>query len=177
MHIWIGCRLPEEFERDIRALCLEKNRKLGLDEAAFSLPQHISLKISFETAHAEEILEDLPRLFAAVAPFRVEIQKIEQNGNILWMTVAEHETLRQLHEMLDEHLNTRFGIGQHLFDTCFQFHSTLFIDPDTTKIGEMRELLRSVKLPRALRVDTILLGTSASGKPGTYRVVRTIDLH
>ena len=177
MHIWIGCRLPEEFEREIRTLCLEKNRDLGLDEVAFSLPQHISLKISFETEHTEEILEYLPRLIAAVAPFRVEIQKIEQNGNILWMTVGEHETLRQLHEMLDEHLKTHFGIAQHFFDTCFQFHSTLFIDPDTTKIGKMRELLRSVELPRELCVDTVLLGTSASGKPGTYRVVRTIDLH
>ena len=176
MHIWIGCRLPEEFEREIRTLCLEKNRDLGLDEMAFSLPQHISLKISFETAHAEEILEDLPRLFAAVAPFRVEMQDIEQNGSILWMTVVEHETLRQLHEMLDEHLNTHFGIAQHLFDTCFQFHSTLFIDPDGEKLEKMKDRLADVALPRELTVNTILLGASDTGKPGTYTVVRTIDL-
>ena len=59
MYIWIGCRLPQQFEEEIRAACLENNQAIGLDPVAFSLPQHISLKISFETAHAEEILEDL----------------------------------------------------------------------------------------------------------------------
>lgn len=177
MHIWIGCRLPEEFEREIRALCLEKNRKLGLDEAAFSLPQHISLKISFETDRAEEILEDLPRLFASQPPFRVTIREIQQNGNILWLTIAENETLRQLHEKLDEHLKAHFGVDQHLFDTCFQFHSTLFIDPDVPKIAEMKVRLAEFALPRELTVERILLGVSDSGKAGTYSVVREIHLH
>ena len=176
MYIWIGCKLPEEFEREIRSFCLEKNQELGLDPVAFSLPQHISLKISFETERAEEILADLPRFFAAQPPFAVQICEVEQNGNILWMTVGENETLRQLHEKLDDHLGNRFGIAQHLFDTCFQFHSTLFIDPDRENLAEMKALLLDFALPRELTVDTILLGASDTGKPGTYAVVRTIDL-
>ena len=47
MYVWIGCKLPESFEREIRTLCLKENDNLQLDTAAFELPQHISLKISF----------------------------------------------------------------------------------------------------------------------------------
>ena len=176
MHIWIGCKLPEEFEWEIRGFCLEKNQELGLDPVAFSLPQHISLKISFETERAAEILEDLVGLLSLQPSFQVEIRGIEQNGNILWMTVGENETLRRLHEKLDDHLGNHFGIAQHLFDTCFQFHSTLFIDPDREKLEKMKDRLADVALPRELTVNTILLGASDTGKPGTYAVVRTIDL-
>ena len=176
MYIWIGCKLPEEFEQEIRSICLAKNQEIGLDPVAFSLPQHISLKISFETERHEEILEELPHFFEGQRPFGVEIREIQQNGNILWMTVGENAVLQQLHEKLDGHLMERLGIGQHLFDTCFQFHSTLFIDPDREKIGKMGESLTDVDLPRELMVERILIGTSASGKAGTYSVVRRIDL-
>ena len=176
MYIWIGCELPEMFEREIRNICLAKNRDIGLDPVAFSLPQHISLKISFETERAEEILADLPRFFAAQPPFAVQICEVEQNGNILWMTVGENIVLEQLHEKLDAFLKSCFGVGQHLFDTCFQFHSTLFIDPDQEKIAEMRIALANLDLPRKLMVERVLLGTSESGKAGTYSVVRRIDL-
>ena len=48
MYIWIGCQLPGSFEKELRSFCLAQNESLGLDTAAFALPQHISLKISFE---------------------------------------------------------------------------------------------------------------------------------
>ena len=176
MYIWIGCKLPEEFEQEIRSVCLEKNQELGLDPVAFSLPQHISLKISFETERVKEILEDLPRFFAAQPSFAVQICEVQQNGNILWMTVGVNEILRQLHEKLDGYLMERFDIRQHLFDTCFQFHSTLFIDPDREKIAEMRVALAHLDLPREMMVERVLIGTSVSGKAGTYSVVRRIDL-
>ena len=31
MYVWIGCKLPESFETEIRSLCLEGNKTLGLD--------------------------------------------------------------------------------------------------------------------------------------------------
>ena len=68
MYIWIGCKLPEEFEQEIRSICLAKNQEIGLDPVAFSLPQHISLKISFETERHEEILEELPHFLKGKDP-------------------------------------------------------------------------------------------------------------
>jgi hypothetical protein len=176
MYVWIGCKLPQPFEDELRTVCLEKNKELGLNAVAFSLPQHISLKISFETDRAEEILEALPKFFAVQPPFGVEIREIAQNGSILWMTVGDNEILEMLHERLDAYLNAHFGVKQHLFDTCFQFHSTLFIDPDEENIRKMLTRLADFVLPRELMVDTVLLGISESGKPGTYHVVRRIEL-
>jgi 2'-5' RNA ligase len=176
MYIWIGCRLPQQFEEEIRAACLENNQAIGLDPVAFSLPQHISLKISFETEKPDEILEDLTHFLSHRRPFEVELEGIEQLGNILWMTVGENETLTLLHESLDERMKSRLGIPQHRFDTCFQFHSTLFLDPDEKKLARMWEALRDFPLQRKLKVDSMLLGTSETGKPGSYRVAREIHL-
>ena len=48
MYIWIGCKLPEDFDAELRQCCLEANADIGADTVAFSLPQHISLKISVD---------------------------------------------------------------------------------------------------------------------------------
>lgn len=176
MYIWIGCKLPEEFEKEIRAHCLALNEQIGLDPVAFLLPQHVSLKISFETDLAEEILEDLTQFAAEQRPFAVRIKGIEQAGNILWMPVAENDHLRRLHDELDARLESRFGIGQHEFDKCFLFHSTLFMDADGEKIAKMRDALAEYPIGRELRIDTFLLGLSETGKPGECRIVREIKV-
>lgn len=63
MYVWIGCALPEDFARDVRRICLAHNRQIGLDESAFALPQHISLKISFDAGDRwDEILDFLSHL-------------------------------------------------------------------------------------------------------------------
>ena len=176
MYIWIGCKLPEEFEREIRNHCLALNQQICLDTAAFQLPQHVSLKISFETDRTEEVLEDLAQFAAKQSPFTVRIKGIERAGNILWMPVADNDRLRQLHDALDARLEHRFGIPQHEFDKCFLFHSTLFMDSGDEKLGKMQAALSDYAIARELVVDTFLLGQSATGKAGTYRVVREIKV-
>ena len=176
MYIWIGCQLPGSFEKQLRSFCLAQNESLGLDTAAFALPQHISLKISFEAPEYEAVLEELSAFLAAQRPFSLRIGGPEQNGNILWLPAEENETLRQLHRQLDDLLNARFRIPQHPFDKEFLFHSTLFIDNDTVKIAKMREALADRPIARELAVDTFLLGVSETGKAGTYRVVRQIKV-
>ena len=69
MFVWIGCKLPWDFEQEIRTRCLELNRGIGLDTAAFSLPQHISLKISFETKQPDAVLEELTAWLGEQKPF------------------------------------------------------------------------------------------------------------
>ena len=176
MYIWIGCGLPAEFEREIRARCERECGDLALDAVAFTLPQHISLKISFEAPEYEAVLEELSAFLAAQRPFSLRIGGPEQNGNILWLPAEENETLRQLHRQLDDLLNARFRIPQHPFDKEFLFHSTLFIDNDTVKIAKMWEALADRPIARELAVDTFLLGVSETGKAGTYRVVRQIKV-
>jgi 2'-5' RNA ligase len=176
MYLWIGCKLPEEFEQEIRRHCLTLNRQIGLDTAAFLLPQHISLKISFQTDRADAVLSALESYLSDLQSFQVEVLEAEQQWNILWLTVAENETLNRLHRELDAHLETHFGIPQHAFDKCFKFHSTLFMDADSKKVSQMRTALENYSFRRALKVDTFLLGESETGSAGTYRVVRQIKV-
>ena len=176
MYVWIGCKLPESFEREIRTLCLKENDNLQLDTAAFELPQHISLKISFETAEHEAVLEDLTAFLSAQHPFAVSIENPSRSGNILWMSVEENDTLHQLHKALDTLLQDRFCIPQHAFDKAFLFHSTLFIDDNTENLEAMLDFLRPYPIARELTVDTFLLGLSETGAAGSYRVVRQIQV-
>ena len=176
MYIWIGCKLPEDFETEIRSYCLERNRSLDLDTTAFLLPQHISLKISFSSDQPEVVLEDLERFLSAQSPFTVHIKGAERAGNILWVPIAENASLKRLHAQLDTRLEQRFQIPRHEFDKCFLFHSTLFIDPDEKKLAQMEKILAEYPVERELLVDTFLIGLSETGKPGTYRVVRQFGL-
>ena len=176
MYIWAGCKLPADFEADIRSRCLELNQLVGLDTVAFLLPQHVSLKISFQSEIYDEILDYLEDFLSKQSPFSLRIQNPEQAGSILWMPVEENLRLRQLHEQLDAQLEQHFGIPQHRFDKYFLFHSTLFMDSDTDKIAQMCRLLTESPTAQKLQVDTFLLGLSETGKPGTYRVVQEIKV-
>ena len=176
MYIWVGCKLPEDFEQKIRTLCLEQNKSLGLNTAAFSLPQHVSLKISFQSERHEEILDYLVEFLSKQSPFPLRIQGAAQEGNILWLPVAENETLRRLHDQLDTELEQHFSIPQHPFDKCFLFHSTLFMDEDADKISQMCRQLKNLPIEQNLQVDTFLLGLSENNLPGEYRIVRQIQI-
>lgn len=176
MYVWIGCKLPESFAWDIRRECLARNQKLELDTSGFTLPQHISLKISFDAGDRySEILDSIEAVLAKERSFSVHPSAIEQAGGILWISFRENETLRCLHDVLDSSLLQAYGIGQHLFDKAFAFHSTLF-SGDMERIAQMREQLADFPLPDSLEIDTFLLGLSEVGKSGTYRVVREITV-
>lgn len=176
MYFWIGCKLPEDFEQEIRSHCLALNQQFGLNTVAFELPQHISLKISFQCNHVDKVLVDLESFLSTQSPFKVQILDIEQAGSILWLTVAESDILNRLHEELDSRMESRFGIAQHEFDKCFRFHSTLFLDADTKGIAQMHAALESYPFARTLHINTFLLGTSKTGDAGSYCVVRKIKV-
>lgn len=176
MYIWIGCRLPEEFEDSLRARCVPLGQELGLDLSGFSLPQHISLKISFEAGErCEEILDFLERLLKKEKKFNANFSGVERMGNILWLAFQENGTLRRLHNMLDQELNARFDISQHLFDKAFAFHSTLFLG-EPERLDMAQSALADLPLPETLTIDTFLLGVSETGTSGSYRVVRQIHV-
>lgn len=176
MYIWIGCQLPKDFEEAVRSHCTALNNGIGLGTVAFCLPQHVSLKISFQSDRCREILDYLIGFFETQLPFSLHIQPAEQNGNILWIPVKDNLHLQQLHEQLDTQLQQYFGIPRHHFDTCFQFHSTLFMDSDTDKLSRMHQLLQNFPATQELHIDTFLIGISETGKLGQYRVIRKIKV-
>lgn len=176
MYIWIGCKMPQFYETEIRRHCLALNEKINLDTTAFSLPQHISLKISFPAPDGseDEIAAYLEELLMGIGSFSVELLPPEQAGNILWLPVGENPMLEQLHKMLDTQLQERFGIQQHPFDKCFKFHSTLFMD-EAEQLSRMLRLMEDDLFRRILKVTTFLIGVSPDGSPGSYQVVREVS--
>ena len=176
MYIWVGCQLPQAFENHLRQRCRKENADIGLDEGAFHLPQHISLKISFDAGRNwQAVLDWLKDWCKKQQPFYVDLKSPEQVPGVLWIPAAENETLRRLHQELDKELERLFGIGQHPFDKDFRFHSTLFLDADE-KLTAMYARLKSLTFPEKLQVNTFLLGISEDNSPGSHRIVGEISV-
>ena len=168
-YIWIGCLLPEEFQKDLRWLCGEYNRELGLSTVAFDMPQHISLKISFqvEPERAEPVTEYLTQRLSRESPFWVRLGRVEQLQNILWLPVEENPVLGRLHDMLDRELWERFGIPQHEFDKCYRFHSTLYMDDNVEKVSQMADFLKDYIPEGPLKVEAFLTDITLDGTVDT----------
>lgn len=176
MYIWTGCCLPEAFAEPLRRQVEAANRDLQQDLSGFTLPQHISLKISFEGGDATaEILDAIEGVLRQEKEFYVNPIAIEQKYNCLWVAFQAQEQLTRLHETLDSMLESRFGIPRHLYDQYFQFHSTLCLG-QPEKLLQLLQRLGEVELPETLKVDTFAMGVSESGKSGTYRVARTVKV-
>ena len=175
MYIWIGCAVPEDIAAPLRAYCLECNRSLGLSTVAFTLPQHISLKISFSVDEPEPVLDYLESTLSLQSRFEAGFTEVSRLGSILWCSVDQNPRLQQLHQQLDTLLQTHWGVTPHPFDLDFQFHSTLFLDSDEGKLEQMCSLLQRYPLPETFPVTTCLLGTSPDGTPGSYQVVRKFN--
>lgn len=176
MYLWIGCRLPEAFEQSIRSHCLALNETIGLSTTPFSLPQHISLKISFDAGEQyPQIIQWLESALVSHNKFYVNLLSPERMGTILWLPVAENPHLTQLHAMLDKELEDRFGITQHPLDKTFLFHSTLFMDENTQKLSLMSAKLASMTFPDPLQIDRFLIGISADGKTD-IRIIQQLHL-
>ncbi len=176
MYLWIGCKLPEEFERSIRSRCLALNETIGLNTVPFSLPQHISLKISFDAGMQHpQIIQWLETELTACKRFYVNLLPPEQMGTILWLPVADNPCLTHWHQMLDRELESRFGIPQHPFDKAFLFHSTLFMDENTEKISQMASMLSSLTFSDPVQINTFLIGISTDGKTD-IQIIREVHI-
>ena len=49
-------------ENNIRNICKEINSNYGLSELSFTLPQHVSLKTSFDTENYIEIIKNIKEI-------------------------------------------------------------------------------------------------------------------
>lgn len=56
----------------------------------------------------------------------------------------------------------------------YKFHSTLFMDNDTEMIDKAYDLIRNEDLPSKLIANKFVIGTSESGKLGTYSVNKSV---
>ena len=161
-------RMPET-KRDIRKIASSLGRE---DLPCFSLPLHLSLKISFpvpdERAYA--VRDAVRGIFADVKAFPVAFTGAERRGGLVWLRAEPSWELCTLHETLDRTLSEGFGVPQAPFDRCFLFHVTLFQGLTEEEASKALGAVNAAVLPMQVRAGSFLLGSSPDGAPGSWRV-------
>ena len=176
MYIWIACDISESYGR-VREKCIENNRDLHINELAFLLPQHISLKISFrvDDSVSENVISEVASYLSDQPAFDIGEPVPELFGNILWLRFPEAGIMQELHSQLDSQLSDKFGIPRHEFDCDFIFHSTLFIDDNVDLLRKMYKRMSGIPLPKSTIINRFIIGSSDSGEAGTYSVLKIVE--
>ena len=172
MFLGIDCK---DVLKELKNKCLNYNGDLNLSLDAFLLPDHVSLKISFEVdSQYEEIKETVTSYFKSIKPFYIKFKTIEKLENIIWIKCAPSKKLQKVHNDLDKLLENKFNIIKTDLDKHFIFHSTIFVDKDNEKLDRMYNLIKTFKVRKKLLVDTFLIGSSTQGVIGTYKIDEVI---
>ena len=175
MFIWVGCDINPKFI-EYREKVKEFNADLNLNKTALNLPQHISLKITFEMDDeiAKRCIKDIIDLLKSTKPFMAKVEQLEMHeGGILWLRIQENEQFKALHNELDE-IAISYAVKQHAFDKQFIYHSTVIMDENEEKLAAMFEKLKDIPYPEELKINTFLVGTSEDNV--NFKVVRRIKV-
>ena len=177
MFVWVGINIEEQLKETRRAVD-GVFEKIDISNVTCQLPLHISLKISFniENELFESVLNDIVSIYREQKPFEIEIKGIEKHENIMWIRMYSNEDLEAFATSLNIMLKEKYSIPLHEYDLDFIFHTTLFMDDDAEKINAAHTLLGNLALPKNLIANTFVIGTSETGKNGTYRVYKTVEV-
>ena len=175
MYIWLGINVDEQL-CEVRDRAYDVNRRLAFENFCYTLPFHISLKMSFQVENAlfDKILADVESYYSTITPFEIDIKGIENESVIVWVRMCENKRLNKIHDDLNALLLDKYGVGLHEYDTDYKFHTTLFMDGDTSKIDAAFDMVKDTPLPQSITANRFIIGRSASGALGTYSVYKEI---
>jgi 2'-5' RNA ligase len=120
----------------VRKLSWNIHQKYRTDIDMCRLPPHISLKQPFDIDDLDSLTEYMSELAQGLEPFQTRLTHLELieatmdgfHTGILWLNVAETESLRGLHNRVNEELTARFGNVPAEFDGAdYHFHITVAI--------------------------------------------------
>ena len=180
MYIWIGLVLEKDDENYIRDICKEENKYFNIKEQAFSLPQHISLKTSFNVNENIAVIQYLKEELKNINAIQLEVCNLTIiDGKVIWLDIEENTFLRELHNKINFLLKEKLNIGLSGFDgENFKFHSTLFQETvykeNINKIGLI--LKEKMKIPFLVHIKELSFGISEVGRVGTYKIIDKIEL-
>lgn len=176
MYIWIGVLLPDDFSQSLKEELKVINKNIGLNEDAINFPQHISLKIVFETQQFSLVLKRINDIFATYHPFIVSTKRVEMNGPIIWIRMKDNSILEEIHKKLDFILKYEFNIFPQEYDTRFIFHSTLFIDQKEEERKKMMDVIKDKYQSVPLYLYRIAIGIAEGNNPIDIKIVKIINL-
>lgn len=174
MFIWVGCDINSKFY-EFRENVKQFNEELQLDDGSLRLPQHISLKISFELEEglARHCMKDMVEFLKNVKPFTVRTGDLEIHENILWLRIEECAELKYLHDELDE-IGVSYAVKRHEYDKNFIFHTTVIMDGDGEKLKKMYDKVSTLSYPEEIKINTFLVGRSEDNV--NFKVERRIKV-
>ena len=177
MYIWVGADVDSQLG-EIKDLTKDTEKALGIFPSVLTLPLHISLKISFcvDDQIVDEVLHSVSEIYKTITPFQIRTKKIERRGKIVWIRMKKSLKLDSIHRRLDKVLNEKHGVELHDFDRRYLFHTTLFMCENDGKRSAAYEAVKKASLPKKLRIDRLVIGTSPDGTVGTYQVIKTVFL-
>ncbi|MDL1944886.1 2'-5' RNA ligase family protein [Chloroflexi bacterium CFX2] len=120
----------------VRKLSWDIHQKYRTGIDVCRLPPHISLKQPFDISDLDSLTAYMTELTQSLRPFQALLTHLDlieatMNGfrtGILWLNVEETETLRGLHNRLNEELTARFGNVPAEFDGAdYHFHMSVAI--------------------------------------------------
>ena len=177
MYIWFAIDINDQV-LNLRKGAENYANANQLVSPTFTLPFHISLKISCEIADElyHSIVNDVRDLYKDLGPLEIEVKKLEQCGNIIWLTMQDNFMLRCLHNLLDLLFLDKYDIDQHEFDKDFIFHTSVLILDNEKHLQSAFNEISNITLPTTLIANKIIIGSSLTGKAGTYTVNEEILL-
>lgn len=177
MYIWVGVEVESQIA-EIKKSAFEIEKKIGFENSNFTLPMHISLKISFPVndSVANDVIYDIEQLYYGITPFEIDVDRIECYENISWIRYKQNDKIDEIHDRLNAMLFEKYGVGLHEYDCDYKFHTTLFMENNEEKIRMAYEMIKNVYLPKMISVNKLLIGVSESGKLGSYRVFREVNI-
>ena len=120
----------------VRKLSWDIHQKYRTSIDVCRLPPHISLKQPFDISDLDSLSEYMGELTGSIEPFQALLTHLELiettmdslHTGILWLNVEETESLRRLHNRLNEELTARFGNVPADFDgDRYHFHMSVAI--------------------------------------------------
>lgn len=113
MYLWIGLGIDKENEEFIREYCKKINMKYKVNEQSFTLPQHISLKTSFDTEEYQNIINDFKNMFKNNKKMNLKVHDIEMVPGVIWLNIKEKPELRKYHNLILNHLKEKYNIEKN----------------------------------------------------------------
>ena len=175
MYIWVGAYVDDQL-KDIRQKAHKIEQEIGFKNSCYTLPLHISLKMSFpiDQATTDEVISTIENYYQTLEPFELHVKAIEKEDVIVWIRMKENERLNKIHDDLNDLLLQHYGVGLHEYDCDYKFHTTLFMSSDLQKIDIAYQRIKHIRLPKVLRINRFIIGASSSGALGSYSVIRDI---
>lgn len=188
MCICVAALLDDPSHNRIRAKTMRLMEQYRLPATAVLLPQHVSLKVTFQYGNPEPLVAYFDALADAAPAAEIVLDRIEaipieddgKSSGLIWYTVVDDGGLRAVHNRLNDDLPALLGIQNSPIDgDAFRFHTTVIYG--SLRFEEYQKIVAEEErqfAPMKVRLDRLSLFYSHEDQltPGTFYAYRIRQL-